>query len=148
MPILEFQGQYRFLSNFYPASIILDDGITYPTSEHAYQAWKSPDLAVRRRVAAEPTPGGAKRIGKTLATSIPLWDSVKYAVMFYIVTEKFRQNMTLAQWLIATGDEFLVEGNRWGDVYWGVDLRRSDAPGQNKLGEILMRVRNVAPRWW
>lgn len=38
--ISEFQGQYRFLSNFWPAVVQLD-GIYYPTVEHAYQAAKT-----------------------------------------------------------------------------------------------------------
>src|SRR6185369_8674281 len=40
--ILEFQGDNRFLSNFFPAEVIYE-GITYPTAEHAYQAAKTLD---------------------------------------------------------------------------------------------------------
>jgi hypothetical protein len=34
----------------------------------------------------------------------------------------------------------LVEGNRWGDQFWGVDLRTG--LGENHLGKILMKVRD------
>ena len=40
MDILEFQGEYRWLSNFSPCEIILD-GITYKSVEHAYMSAKS-----------------------------------------------------------------------------------------------------------
>jgi len=53
------------------------------------------------------------------------------------VRAKFEQNPDLAAKLIATGDEELVEGNTWGDTYWGV----CRGVGQNKLGKILMNVR-------
>ena len=39
--------------------------------------------------------------------------------------------------LIKTGDQELIEGNYWNDTYWGV----CKGVGQNKLGKILMRVR-------
>ena len=40
--INEFQGKYRFLSNFYPCDIVYE-GIQYPSTEHAYQAAKTLD---------------------------------------------------------------------------------------------------------
>lgn len=42
-----FDGtEYRFLSNFYRAGIIID-GKYYPTSEHFYQSMKSTDVKVQ-----------------------------------------------------------------------------------------------------
>ena len=38
--ILEFKGEYAFLSNFYPSTFILD-GKIYPTVEHYFQAQKT-----------------------------------------------------------------------------------------------------------
>lgn len=38
--ISEFQGNFRWLSNFAPCKIILD-GIEYPSVEHAYMSAKS-----------------------------------------------------------------------------------------------------------
>ena len=43
----------------------------------------------------------------------------------------------LAAKLLATGEATLVEGNHWGDTFWGV----CDGEGRNQLGEILMTVR-------
>ena len=39
--------------------------------------------------------------------------------------------------LLATGKATLVEGNSWGDTFWGVCRGK----GKNMLGKILMRVR-------
>ena len=40
-PILGFEGEYRWLSNFYPLGTpILYEELSFPTVEHAYQAMK------------------------------------------------------------------------------------------------------------
>ncbi|NWN81082.1 NADAR family protein, partial [Bacillus sp. (in: firmicutes)] len=40
--------------------------------------------------------------------------------------------------LLQTGESILIEGNTWGDKIWGV----CNGVGENKLGKILMKVRN------
>lgn len=40
--IREFQGEHRFLSNFWPATLRFGDWV-FPSAEHAYQAAKSLD---------------------------------------------------------------------------------------------------------
>ena len=58
-----------------------------------------------------------------------------------IVREKFKQNDDLMRMLlIDTGNEELVEGNYWGDSFWGVDLKTNE--GENHLGIILMELRD------
>lgn len=134
--ILEFSGKWRFLSNFY-ASPVRYEGIEYTTVEHAFQAAKTLDHAQRRTVAAEATPGRAKRAGKR----VPLredWETVKFGVMRILVTLKFTTNPELAKKLLETGDRHLEEGNTWGDTIWGV----CRGEGQNNLGKILMAVRS------
>jgi predicted NAD-dependent protein-ADP-ribosyltransferase YbiA (DUF1768 family) len=39
--------------------------------------------------------------------------------------------------LLATGSRNLIEGNRWGDTFWGV----SRGKGQNLLGVLLKELR-------
>lgn len=70
------------------------------------------------------------------------WEEVKDDLMYRIVLAKFLQNPSLADALIKTGNAQLIEGNTWGDTYWGM----CDSVGENKLGEILMRVRDELPR--
>jgi predicted NAD-dependent protein-ADP-ribosyltransferase YbiA (DUF1768 family) len=58
-----------------------------------------------------------------------------------LVGTKFRDNFILRRQLILTGNEQLIEGNNWGDTFWGVDLRTGK--GDNHLGKILMQIREV-----
>ena len=50
---------------------------------------------------------------------------------------KFADEVMAAK-LLATGDAELVEGNTWGDRFWGV----SGGNGLNWLGRLLMEVRS------
>lgn len=132
-----FHGKYRFLSNFYP-SIVHYDGIFYPSSEHAFQAAKSLELRKRLAIAKLESPGDAKKAGKVLELR-PDWDLIRDQIMFDIVLLKFAMRDSIKNQLLATGDQELVEGNTWGDKYWGV----CDGEGENKLGKILMKVRDI-----
>ncbi len=130
-----FQGANRFLSNFWPATVVFE-GATYPSSENAYQAAKTTDLFVREMFQKVITPGQAKRIGR----EVPLrsdWDKVKRQVMLDIVRDKFTRSLSLKTKLVLTGDHELIEGNHWNDTYWGV----CRGNGTNHLGRILMEVR-------
>jgi N-glycosidase YbiA len=134
--IAKFDGDYRFLSNFY-LSIIEIDGATYHTVEHAYQAMKTLNRVERAKIRALPSPADAKRAGKRL-TLRQDWERVKVPIMTLLVSEKFWTNERLADLLLETGDAELVEGNTWGDRFWGV----SGGKGENHLGRILMFVRD------
>jgi predicted NAD-dependent protein-ADP-ribosyltransferase YbiA (DUF1768 family) len=57
--------------------------------------------------------------------------------MYGLVYLKFANHPELLKQLLATGDEELVEGNGWGDRFWG----KVDDIGENNLGKILMGVR-------
>src|SRR5438067_3463317 len=114
----EFQGEYRFLSNFYPAVIVFE-GITYPHVESAYQSAKTTDMNERRRIAAIIDPAEAKRAGRALKYR-PDWEQVKFDVMEQCVRYKFTHHPDLAAKLLATGDAQLEEDNTWDDRIWGV----------------------------
>ena len=134
--ITEFQGKYRFLSNFWITPIEYDGDI-YPSVEHAYQASKTLNADERRKIRTANTPGQAKRLGGT--TSIRYdWEKIKYRIMYDLVSQKFSTGI-LKQQLLDTGDEELQEGNRWGDTYWGISLITGE--GENNLGNILMLIR-------
>ncbi|MDP4224846.1 MAG: NADAR family protein [Bacteroidota bacterium] len=136
MAIEEFQGKYRFLSNFWPALIVYD-GIAYPTVEHAYQAQKTTNEKLRQMVSEFKTPGEAKRWGSKVLLRND-WDNVKDRVMEDLVRLKFTTINDLKRKLVDTYNEELIEGNNWDDTYWGI----CRGNGQNKLGKILMQVRS------
>ena len=126
---------YTFLSNFYP-SVIMYDGEYYPTVEHAYQAAKTTNNAVRENIRMVKAPGRAKRIGNTIVIRAG-WNVLKLEVMEYLLRQKFMDKDLQAK-LLATGDEELVEGNWWGDTYWGI----CKGVGENHLGRLLMKIRS------
>ena len=134
--ITEFRGEFRFLSNFWPAEVMAGNK-TWPTVEHAYQAMKTVNPMERNAILALDTPGKAKRFGRTV-TLRPDWtDEFKVLEMFMLVQQKFFNHVELRELLLATGDEVIQEGNRWGDTFWGV----CNGVGQNKLGRMLMQIR-------
>lgn len=135
-PITSFSGPHRFLSNFYPSDVVLDDH-EYATVEHAYQAAKTTSPQERDRVRRARTAGSAKHLGRRV-TMRPDWDAVKLEVMKRLLRQKFRPGSTLAARLVATGGSELVEGNYWGDTYWG---QCPVGTGYNHLGRLLMQVR-------
>lgn len=137
--INSFTGKHAFLSNFYPYRIRYD-GYYFPSSENAYQAAKigpgpneqqTPEWVQHQLI----TPAQSKKLGKKLPLRAD-WEQVKDQIMYNILLIKF-SNPHLAEMLLNTGDEELIEGNWWNDTYWGV----CNGVGQNKLGKILMNIR-------
>lgn len=132
----KFDGTYRFLSNFYP-SIIEYEGILYPTVEHAYQAAKTLDIGEREKIAQLPRPKDAKQAGRHLDLR-PGWDKQKVSIMRHLLKLKFRK-FHLGTQLARTGDAILIEGNWWGDTFWG----ECKGVGENNLGKLLMEIRDA-----
>ncbi len=150
-PIAAFDGAYSYLSNFAgPDEGVLngvryqDDEILYRTSEHAYQAAKFASPAVRKWIAAQETPSAAKYQARAYAgKAYKDWPSRSLEAMATILRSKFDLNPELAQRLVSTGSRELVEGNLWGDVFWGV----CRCKGENHLGRLLMQVRHELQRF-
>lgn len=132
-----FRGKYYFLSNFFPAEVTYN-GLTYQNNEAAFQAQKTYSKEERIEFTTL-EPRDAKRRGRRVRLRKD-WEQVKDSIMEEIVRAKFSQNEELKEQLLATGDAQLVEGNRWNDRYWGVDIR--SGVGENHLGKILMKVRS------
>lgn len=138
--ITKFDGEFRFLSNFWPARVAFE-GETYASVEAAYQAAKTLDLRFRQKVRECGEDSAAvKKLGKKVGKSVtqwPCWDEeFKLKVMGDLVRQKF-SNPALADLLLATGEQELEEGNWWGDRFWGV----CKGEGRNELGKLLMAVR-------
>ena len=140
--ISNFDGEYRFLSNFYN-SPIEKDGIVYPTNEHFFQAMKTLNIEERQMIAEAETPGEAKRMGRKIGLR-PDWEEVKYPVMKEGLRLKFFTHKNLAKKLIDTGDAWLIEGNYWHDNTWGDCScpRCLTIDGKNWLGTLLMEIRD------
>ena len=136
-PIDSFRGTNQFLSNMSESSFRVGQE-TYPTVEHFFQAMKTTNPTERAKILAAKTPAEAKRIGGRV--QLPAnWSKIKLEVMEVGLRAKFQQNPELKKKLIDTGDADLIEGNTWGDTYWG----QVDGKGENNLGKLLMKIRKI-----
>lgn len=133
--ICRFMYQYQFLSNFDATYPIRYKGISYHTAEHAFQAAKTMTAKDHERVRDCPSPGQAKRMGRLISLR-PDWEEMKLEIMEDILRCKFNHPYYKEK-LLQTHPHELVEGNHWGDTYWGV----CDNEGQNHLGKLLMKIR-------
>ncbi len=130
-----FLGEYWFLSNF-SSSLVIYNSMPCSTVEHAFQAAKTLDVQKSQIIALAPSPHEAKRRG-CIVELRPDWEQVKVNIMRLLLTQKFFTRSLLAQQLLATKDAELVEGNHWGDRFWGV----CGGQGENQLGRLLMAQR-------
>lgn len=142
--ISSFQGEYRFLSNFWEEPVVLK-GRKFKTAEHAYQACKTLEPGAQQAIMDALTPGEAKRRGANVSIR-PDWETIKVAVMTAVIQAKFASTTKLSHKLMLTGSHELVEGNAWGDKFWGCVLEPAGGTtwvGRNELGLILMAQRTV-----
>lgn len=130
-----FRGEYFFLSNFSNYGFELE-GVCYKTVEHYFQAQKCINEQEFQQIVNAETPALARKLGRKVSLRKD-WPEVKEEIMMKGVRAKFTQNPEAIQLLLKTGDAELIEGNTWGDTFWGV----SNGKGKNKLGKILMEIR-------
>ena len=140
----------------------------FASVEHAYQAQKflpdvingidkdhrnALDAILRKRGSEFPdhdlysafsnrnmTSGNIKVISdylQRLGLARPRWDDDKVKIMIDLLLQKF-DDVELKTYLVGTNDKYLMEGNVWGDVFWGVCEKR----GRNVLGHMLMIIRS------
>ena len=133
-----FRGEYSIFSNLNEC-IINFGGLEFRNSEACFQAQKcttdEEKLAFCKITGVE-----AKHLGRKVKMDVNKWNTIKYAVMYAVVQEKFKQSDKFRQKLMDTEGMMLIEGNDHGDAYWGVCNKTKQ--GKNKLGEILMTIRD------
>ena len=132
--ISKFRGEYFFLSNFYPCRVIYKRRV-FSSSEAAFQSEKCMNNSCRENFLGL-TALEAKKLGRTLLVRAD-WDVVKDEIMYKVLLAKFA-DVDLELKLLRTYPQHIEEGNTWNDTYWGV----CNGKGQNKLGKLLMRIRD------
>jgi ribA/ribD-fused uncharacterized protein len=140
--INKFEGEFDYLSNFYPCIIAYED-LIFKSVEHAYQAAKSIILEEKSLFCdSKLSPGQAKRLGKTIKIRSD-WEIIKLQIMKDLVKIKFEDSILFSKLQFTTPAE-LIEGNYWHDQFWGdcICEKHISIPGKNHLGIILMEVRN------
>lgn len=143
--IESFRGVHRWLSNFWPVKIYFD-GLIYPTVEHAYQAAKTWDMNTRKKIRNLSTPGESKKYWTENENDSPSpdWETKKLNIMRVLIEEKFsfHNEIMLLRVLVDTYDTPIIEGNTWGDTFWGMTKENEIWSGENHLGNIIMNHRS------
>tara|TARA_R110002020_G_scaffold25136_1_gene81911 strand:- start:1280 stop:1684 length:405 start_codon:yes stop_codon:yes gene_type:complete len=118
---LELKGPYKCLGNSYSATIMVE-GITYPSVEHAFQAAKVSDRAIKFQI-SKASLSEVRNLLEDIWVR-PNWNDVKYATLHQLVKLKFESNKELAKVLMGTGTKLL------------------GGKTEAELGSILMKVRS------
>lgn len=117
-------------------SVVLDE-MTYECVETAYMAARIADKTERVRI-QKMSPYEAKDLSERGLLPRPSnWDEIKVPLMTSLVRQKFENFAELSKLLLETGNQELIEGNDWGDTFWGI----CGGVGENHLGKILMQIR-------
>lgn len=135
--IYRFRGNYNWLSNFYPVKIKLKD-IVYPSVENAYQSMKNNNI-YWKHYCRDNSPKDVKIKSKTIKIR-KNWDNIKIKCMEFCLIQKYQQE-PFKTLLKKTKNENILEGNDWGDSFWGVDLTVNPNYGENNLGRLIMDIR-------
>jgi len=133
----EFRNAHYFLSNDALTPVEFE-GVRYPTVTHAFAAARTLNESERRRIAGIQSPAEAQREARKLEVR-PDWDKAQDPIMLALVRQKFQAEREKSR-LQGTGNATLIHGNTLGDQSWGKDLKTGQ--GENKLGNILMKVRD------
>ena len=130
--------KYGCFSNFSRHGFKLN-GKYWMTSEHYFQAMKFEGTDVFEKIRLASSPMDAANIGRDRLNPLRYdWENVKDYIMRKAVFQKFIQNNDIAEILLTTGNEEIIEKTSH-DYYWGCG---SNGTGKNKLGIILMQVRD------
>ncbi len=156
---------FDFLSNYHVSEktglnyeIVLNVGgrdCVFTSVENAYQCGKT--LIAGKKLTLQQisqfqtaTQDGSKTLAnKTfLYTFQPNHATKLDGLMENLVRQKFINSGSMANELVnETGNAHLVEGNCWNDTRWGMPYdsgTKTLLPGENKLGKMLMKIRDVS----
>ena len=129
-----------WLGNFYEVPVQFNN-LVFRNSEAAFQAQKFIHHPQLMRQFTTLTGDQAFRLAQNNSVLIrPDWINVRVQTMTDVLQSKVAQHPEIAEWLLATGEAYLVEHNpvKGRDVFWSDD---SDGSGQNMLGKLWMQVR-------
>ena len=107
------------------------------------------DMTTLPKIVAASTPAAAKKGGRLVQNFDPqVWDKHKFELVMAGNWHKFSQHPALKDFLLATGDQVLVEASPM-DKIWGIGMAGSNPAakdpaawkGDNLLGFALMEVR-------
>lgn len=138
-PVLFYERRFYPFSNF-SSFAVKWRGRLWMTSEHAYQAARFENRAIKDLIAGALSAHDARRIAHQFrGRMIPDWDKpeVCVPVMEDICEAKLLQHDFIQKRLRETGDREIIEDSDK-DPFWGWGPHRD---GHNHLGKIWMRLR-------
>ena len=127
---------YEF-SNFSPYGIEME-GVWWDTVEHYFQAQKFENKDYQEKIRRSYEAKDAINLGRTRDVRIRTdWEEIKDSIMKTGVLKKFETHPSLTKLLLSTKNQEIIESSPH-DYYWGCG---ADGSGENRLGKILMEVR-------
>lgn len=149
-----FYGSFSFLSNHYKVNFSDKFKNKYMSVEQYFMCQKAllfKDENMANKILNENNPVKCKKLGRCVKNfDEEIWQRNKLQIMFDGLYYKFLQNRDLCKKLIYTGNKILVESSY--DKFYGnglslYDIDRFDInkwKGENKLGFLLMEIRDLA----
>ena len=144
-----FFGSSSPLSNFHHASFVYKERV-FSCVEEVFQLEKAkfaerPDIAQQIHMASRPNE--MKQLGDSIKVKKDEWLPVAKNVAYKACLAKFSQNRHCRTHLLDTKDTILAESGP--DRTWGTGIKMTEPdafdkqkwPGENLLGNILMRIR-------
>lgn len=140
-----------YLSNWYLSDFEMN-GVKYSSMEQYMMYQKAVlfnDNEIAEQILEISDVGKIKALGRMVRNyNDTIWNGMRQILIYEGLLEKFRQNNTLKDRLLATGQDILAECAVQ-DKIWGIGLSMKDEKrfnmdewqGQNLLGFGLMRVR-------
>lgn len=138
----------EFVASPYPSV----DECNFTSAEQYMMATKAllfHDVDIYYKIMDTNNPAEQKALGRKVSNfDKHIWDCCARELVYRGNMAKFSQNTDLKQYLLDTGNRYIVEGSKY-DSVWGVKLAWNDLAiedssnwrGTNWLGEVLMRVR-------
>lgn len=142
---------FGWLGNMSPFALLHDDQ-TWPTAEYLFQALRFEDNPTREAIRLRRNPFAAKLLAKADAHRMAVTPCSQRDVenMERVLRLKLEQHPEVAERLLATGDEEIVEDctsrPRGNALFWGAALREGAWVGENRLGQLWMKLRQGLAR--
>lgn len=118
-------------------------GFLFPNVATAFQAARSTDATVRRRISEVKEQDELRKIMAEIKNPAD-WPQRRVKVMEQLNRDKFKRNRDLGLKLFATQSRQLVNGYEQGgdaEAFWGMVTRKNELQGLNTLGNILTTIR-------
>lgn len=129
-------GPYGFLSNHFD-STFYEEGISWPSVEHYFQAHKFPGTSYVDTIRTAPTTQKALEYGQSRKHKLRKdWEDVKIDVMRDAMRLKFSQSILFREALKDTGNSKIYFD--FPDNFWGTG---ANGKGDNVMGECLVAIR-------